>query len=1066
MSSTTTFSVEQLLAQAGWARSLARQLVADAAAADDVVQEALVAAMRERPRADRPLRPWLERVVRNFATNVRRNRRTRELHERAAAELTSSAAGSATDEVVAKAEGQQRVVSAVLALDEPYRSVVLLRFFEGLSAAEIARRQLVPPGTVRWRLSAGLQQLRERFDGDANGDSHLWCASLIPLAGFRSIGELAAVVPFRAAHLSNAVARPGHSSWATGMTGVLAMKSAWMMSVVVAIVAAASFLLWSNQGGEAPDSNSLVAGAQPVVPQVGMPAAQVAAVEREEVEREAGRPAPSPASNDSDPKVAGSQSGWRASARVQFVDTQGAPVPGVRARFGRREVGVSDSQGQLQLPVPAPFAGRRRHTTGLDFAASHERFATVTRSIAVSELRGDGDQVEIGTIELEAGGSVEGTVLDASGQPAAGARVAVEGRSNGVARTSNVLAMMPVSQDRVGSASAETDASGHYRIEGILLGASKVSASFDPTAWWVDTVAAECSVQVVASVTARADLQLARRIPVDRVLTVKVVDPDNRPVQMAYLSGRSSGSHSTVHTDEHGVARIGFHRGGRVANLVVTAPEERFPRIVHDGAKLGSSITLQFAKPVSLPLTLTSSSERALEQVDITMRTVASGGFLGFGGKRPEELSRGAHDVSAEGGVVDGLWLPNERFGLEVRCAGHQIATFGPFDPGKAAAGLDLVLETCPVVAGRVLDLQGRVVANATVSLHRRPERRMNFNGFAVWLDPNAKESCQSDDDGRYALTLRGEQSFFVRAEVEGCAATLSAEQKVEGYLEGEPALDLVVHGGGTVTGHVFRADARSPAGSIVVAHRGDGFARTVRADAEGVYRFENLTPGAYEVKLTSEDLEPGSSRWNHSFGRAVRELESANCQVQVGKVTSFDIGPRYALDASLVGSIQVEGWLLAGKRVSVELAEVAEGQMSQGRWHAMIGKQGRFELPSLPSGRVQLELVDGTRRLVGQVHLVPGKNRYELDLKTRSVELRDLPVQSTDGVSVFVLARWSRGDTTIQQPVEVTEEGAAKVVLPFGKVCIERSPTPADAFELLARGEIGMIKLRDLVVE
>ena len=56
-----------LLAHAAWLRRLARSLVGDGAAADDLVQETWVAALRRPPAEDRPVRPWLRRVLENAA---------------------------------------------------------------------------------------------------------------------------------------------------------------------------------------------------------------------------------------------------------------------------------------------------------------------------------------------------------------------------------------------------------------------------------------------------------------------------------------------------------------------------------------------------------------------------------------------------------------------------------------------------------------------------------------------------------------------------------------------------------------------------------------------------------------------------------------------------------------------------------------------------------------------------------------------------------------------------------------------------------------------------------------
>src|SRR5205823_1008819 len=65
-------------------------------------------------------------------------------------------------------------------LAEPYRTAVLLRYYEELSAAEIARRTEVPAGTVRWRLKEGLDRLRRQLDERSGGRR----ASVVALVKF------------------------------------------------------------------------------------------------------------------------------------------------------------------------------------------------------------------------------------------------------------------------------------------------------------------------------------------------------------------------------------------------------------------------------------------------------------------------------------------------------------------------------------------------------------------------------------------------------------------------------------------------------------------------------------------------------------------------------------------------------------------------------------------------------------------------------------------------------------------------------------------------------------------
>ncbi|HJZ86541.1 MAG TPA: sigma-70 family RNA polymerase sigma factor [Polyangia bacterium] len=172
---------EELLTHAAWLRRLAASLVGPARDADDLAQDTWVAALRRPPRGDRPLRPWLAAVLRNF---LRMGFRSQRLRERAGSELAAAptAEPPSPELLLGRLETQRMLARLVGELAEPFRSTVLLRFYEGLSAAEIARAQGIPAGTVRWRLKTGLDQLRAALDAKTGGDRGSWRLALLPLA--------------------------------------------------------------------------------------------------------------------------------------------------------------------------------------------------------------------------------------------------------------------------------------------------------------------------------------------------------------------------------------------------------------------------------------------------------------------------------------------------------------------------------------------------------------------------------------------------------------------------------------------------------------------------------------------------------------------------------------------------------------------------------------------------------------------------------------------------------------------------------------------------------------------
>src|SRR5262249_42744894 len=132
----TGFQAEQLLQHAAWVRRLAAHLVVDAARADDVAQQTLLAALTQPPPRNDAPRAWLASVARSFARRAARSDERRERHESAA---PPSPPSPPAHEVVARAQTQRALVDAVLALDEPYRTALLLRFFESRSPRAIAK---------------------------------------------------------------------------------------------------------------------------------------------------------------------------------------------------------------------------------------------------------------------------------------------------------------------------------------------------------------------------------------------------------------------------------------------------------------------------------------------------------------------------------------------------------------------------------------------------------------------------------------------------------------------------------------------------------------------------------------------------------------------------------------------------------------------------------------------------------------------------------------------------------------------------------------------------------------
>ena len=175
-----THDLSALLEHQDWIRRLAHSLVSDPNVADDLTQDTWVSVLRRPPRTPGPVRAWLATVLRRQLRQRQRSGARRRERERACAREEAT---PGVDEVVARASVHEELVRGVLALDEPYRTTVLLRFFEGLSYREIARSQGTTTATVNSRVTRGLKRLRARAERDRRGRGETlaaWIAPLLP----------------------------------------------------------------------------------------------------------------------------------------------------------------------------------------------------------------------------------------------------------------------------------------------------------------------------------------------------------------------------------------------------------------------------------------------------------------------------------------------------------------------------------------------------------------------------------------------------------------------------------------------------------------------------------------------------------------------------------------------------------------------------------------------------------------------------------------------------------------------------------------------------------------------
>jgi RNA polymerase sigma-70 factor (sigma-E family) len=147
-------------------------LTGDAHLAQDLTQDALVRAHARWSRIGRMDRPdlYLRRMITNGYLSWRRLWSVRSIRPVADAEKLSKA--TSPDPAVALAE-QDRLAILLATLSRHRRAVLVLRFYEGRSDADIAAILGCAEGTVRSQVSRALAQLRQRVRDEHSTETAL-----------------------------------------------------------------------------------------------------------------------------------------------------------------------------------------------------------------------------------------------------------------------------------------------------------------------------------------------------------------------------------------------------------------------------------------------------------------------------------------------------------------------------------------------------------------------------------------------------------------------------------------------------------------------------------------------------------------------------------------------------------------------------------------------------------------------------------------------------------------------------------------------------------------------------
>jgi RNA polymerase sigma factor (sigma-70 family) len=315
-------------------RRLASQLTRCEADADDLAQSTWTEALVRPPLEWVSPRGWLARVTHRLAAKGRRSERRRTRREEQVARVEQVDADMDLSLVLGE------MASALGDLDADQRRVLIGRHFEGLELRALAAREQVGLTTIKARLAAAHEALRQRLDRAHGGDRKRWIGALMPLT----------LMPLPAPPVTPTHTNPVPASTAglpSLAAGVLAVSTSLKSIVAIACVGALVIGLVRMGGASWVEPELAPLSAEDV--QEDVPVADVAAPETT-AERTVAAAQPTVA----DELVAVADPQSVASFLFDISDLYGAPAEGVTVFAAPKglplnQVGSTNKDGEFRL---------------------------------------------------------------------------------------------------------------------------------------------------------------------------------------------------------------------------------------------------------------------------------------------------------------------------------------------------------------------------------------------------------------------------------------------------------------------------------------------------------------------------------------------------------------------------------------------------------------------------------------------------------------------------------------------------------------------------------------------
>lgn len=146
----------------------------DRSLAQDLAQETFLRALRGIAgyQYPRPFKPWLYAIATNLGRNHYSRADTRRTDNAGDDDAYAAGQSDPPDAALLEQAEALRVIAALDTLPDAQREVIVLYFYQSLSQQAISAALAIPVGTVKSRLSIGVQRLRSYLKAENDEPAH------------------------------------------------------------------------------------------------------------------------------------------------------------------------------------------------------------------------------------------------------------------------------------------------------------------------------------------------------------------------------------------------------------------------------------------------------------------------------------------------------------------------------------------------------------------------------------------------------------------------------------------------------------------------------------------------------------------------------------------------------------------------------------------------------------------------------------------------------------------------------------------------------------------------------